>query len=347
MDDQPPASPSQAGSRIPELDGLRGVAIALVVVAHYALGEYPTYRPMIPALHWNNPGGGFIGVQLFFVLSGYLITSILKQELDGTGRVQFKAFYIRRVRRLLPALLLVVAGYLLLEVLLYPDRVTLAAGAAFYAVTYTTDLTWVFHPFAESGFLGHTWSLAVEEQFYLVWPVLLVGARRIRRELPVIVALTGILVTVIIRQVVGASSPATYTTLRWDALFIGCLLALVPVRLPRGSGVAAAAVILGFAIYVPDPIPNWAYAVATLACGVALVRAFDARWLRNPVLRHLGRISYGLYLWHALLMRYPIPPVLALTLSVVAAEVSFAYVEKRFLRPSQSLSSADAVARPS
>jgi peptidoglycan/LPS O-acetylase OafA/YrhL len=323
-------------ARVPELDGLRGVAVLLVVVAHLAVGEIPVSRPLIPALRWPHPGGGFIGVQLFFVLSGYLITSILARELDTTGRLRFKAFYARRVRRLLPALVVVVIAYLVIEAVFYPDQMPGAVGASIYALTYTGDLSSFIHPIANAGYLDHTWSLAVEEQFYLLWPVLLVVSRRWRRQGPAIVALSGLVITLALRQFAGIPPSIVYTTMRWDALFMGCLLALVPVRLPRGSGVIAAAVIAAFAIYTPGPVPNWAYAAGTLACAAALATASRGRWLRNPVLRHFGRISYGLYLWHVLLLEYLIPTWVALVLSVAAAEISFHFVETRFLRPSRT-----------
>src|SRR4051812_43218169 len=328
---RPDTSPV-GGARVPELDGLRGVAIGLVVVAHAVAGEHPDPRPLVPALNWTQPGGGFVGVQLFFVLSGYLITSILVRELDNSGALRFGRFYARRARRLLPALATVVAIFLLVEALLHPARLEGSAGSALYALTYTTNLRWLIHPFADNDWLSHTWSLAVEEQFYLVWPVLLVAARRWRRWGPAVIAAAGIVSTVVIRELVGTGSEMTYEALRWDALLIGCLVALVPVRLVRGSGWVAALVIAGFALYVPQPIPGWAYTLATVASAVVLIRAFHSPWLRHPVLRYLGRVSYGLYLWHALLLRYEIPPLLSLAASFAAAEISFRCIESRFLR---------------
>ena len=131
-----------------------------------------------------------------------------------------------------------------------------------------------------------------------------------------------------------------YTGLRWDALLLGCLLAIVPVRL-RGRpalvvGVTSVACLAVICVREPDPIPVHFFTVATVACGAVLVLAFDQKWLANPVLRHFGMISYGLYLWHGVFLRYGLWPPLALALSIGAAEISYFVVERPFLRPGMS-----------
>jgi peptidoglycan/LPS O-acetylase OafA/YrhL len=148
---------------MPGLDGVRAVAVAAVVVFHMDESWLP---------------GGFLGVDVFFTLSGFLITSLLLAELDASGRVDFKRFYIRRARRLLPALYLVLVATSLAAMTIAQDaaaRVREDATAAFF---YVTNWWYVLHGqsyFEATGrppMLQHLWSLAVEEQFYFVWPVL-------------------------------------------------------------------------------------------------------------------------------------------------------------------------------
>lgn len=149
-----------------DIEGLRAVAILLVVAVH-------AHMPWF--------GGGFIGVDVFFVLSGYLITGLLVQELDATGRVGFAAFYARRFRRLLPALLtMVLLTSAAAAVLLAPGEQADQARAAASATLWLSNFHFAFSklyyfgPSAESNLFLHTWSLGVEEQFYLLWPALLV-----------------------------------------------------------------------------------------------------------------------------------------------------------------------------
>ena len=148
-----------------DIDGLRAVAIVLVVGYHVGL---PGFR------------GGFIGVDVFFVISGYLITGLLVTELEEGGRIRFTDFYVRRIRRLLPALALVVAATLLLGVfMLMPwelertAKSAVATGAFVSNIYFWRETNGYFGIAADTQPLLHTWSLAVEEQFYLVWPMLL------------------------------------------------------------------------------------------------------------------------------------------------------------------------------
>ncbi len=152
----------------PDLEGLRAVAILAVIVAHAG----------VPGL-----AGGFIGVDVFFVLSGYLITGLLVEEYQANGRVDFAAFYVRRFRRLLPALLLMlgvscVLARLLLSPTAQPSQATAAATSAVWLSNFHFAFSKLdyFSPGAESNLFLHTWSLGVEEQFYLVWPALLMLA---------------------------------------------------------------------------------------------------------------------------------------------------------------------------
>lgn len=322
---------------MPELDGVRGVAILLVLISHMAGGVYPSARPFLPGLHWQG-GGGLMGVQVFFVLSGYLITSILIAD-HATRGISLRRFYGRRVRRLVPALVVVCAAYLAYAVVACHD-LTPALGSVAYAMTYTQNLNWLV-PWSDSGWLGHTWPLAIEEQFYLLWPLTLIFA--LRRHAVARVAIAVIAAVLLARHVVVPLAPERfshasiqYLVLRWDALMAGCLLAVRPVDLPRWAMYAAVAVMVGIVVFMEESIsamPTWVFTLATAAAFVFVAGAFRTRWLANPALRHLGFISYGLYLWHVLILRVGLPGPVSLAASLVAAELSYRFVEVRFFRP--------------
>jgi peptidoglycan/LPS O-acetylase OafA/YrhL len=291
--------------RRPELDGLRGVAILLVVFAHAVQGVTPSNRGLAPSI---GSLGGVAGVQLFFVLSGYLITGVL---LRGGG---LRLFYARRVRRLYPTLIVAV-----LVALLWTGD----AGGALRAMTYIENLGMDGGTYV----LSHTWSLAVEEQFYLVWPVLLLAARRHA----VWVAVGGVLATWGLQQTVGWADHAVYVGLRWDAVLAGCALALVPWK-PSGRWFMAGMVVLSAYTLGLVTVGRTDYMVLTLAsvalvAGAAQVPVLSARWLV-----HVGHISYALYLWHVLAMRLDIPTPVALLLGWGLAEVTYQVIDRHSQR---------------
>lgn len=286
-----------------ELDGLRGVAILLVVAAHLTEGVYPHHRGVgleIGSL------GGLVGVQLFFVLSGYLITGILLRS----ETVDLGAFWRRRVTRLYPVLL-VVAGV----VLVWSGDVASVARA----VTYSANLTGGDHG---ASTMSHAWSLAVEEQFYLAWPIVFVIAKRWRAQ----VCVAGIVGCWVAQQLVGWTDHAVYVGLRWDALLAGCLLAVVGRRLPSWCFTAGAVVIAAYTLGLVD-LGATNYPLTTLAA-VGLVAAVPPS-LGVPWLAHVGRISYALYLWHLVTMRLDLPAVVTLPLGWLLAEATYRLVDRR------------------
>src|SRR2546421_330933 len=170
----------------PDIEGLRAVAILLVVAAHAKVG---------------GRAGGFIGVDVFFVLSGYLITGLLMQELAQHGSIDFAAFYARRLRRLLPSLIVVLVSTCLLAQQLLPageqaQQAMAAATAALWLSNFYFSFSTLeyFGPAAETNLFLHTWSLGVEEQFYLLWPALVLvlaggaGKRRLWTVMPIVAA---------------------------------------------------------------------------------------------------------------------------------------------------------------
>ena len=302
----------------PALDGLRGVAVLAVLVYHGGVA-------------WLR--GGYLGVDVFFVLSGYLITALLLAEHDRTGRIDLVAFWGRRARRLLPALALLFAA-LVLYGRFFADSAAAAALRGDIAATIGYVLNWrlifthqsYFAQFAAPSPLRHAWSLAVEEQFYVVWPFAMMGllafVGRARDRL--VVLLLGAAACSAIEMALlahaGRDPSRVYygTDTRAQALLIGAALAaaLAPYgfRPPRQlsgvvrwSGIAAGAVLGWFFVNARELSigmyrgGHLVVAVATavvIAAAVARPTTAVGRILAPPALRAIGRISYGLYLWH-------------------------------------------------
>jgi peptidoglycan/LPS O-acetylase OafA/YrhL len=315
--------------RNPELDGLRGMAILLVLGAHMLAGVSPHDQPFVPGVPDFLPGGGLTGVQLFFVLSGYLITSILVRGIAKRGIRSLPGFYGRRARRLLPALYVLCGFYGLIVLFEYTGaQQQLGVNSILSAITYTSNLP----IFANDGWLGHTWSLAVEEQFYLVWPALLLVCLRLYGvRLAVVVACILIVATATLRHVVPLSDGVVWIDFRWDALMIGALAALVPVRAGRWVGWLGWAVLIYFSVTTVTFQPD-VYLLTAIAAAAILVSAHEHAWLSNPGLQLLGLVSYGLYLWHVFILRFGLPGPVALALSLTAAFASYTIIELRILR---------------
>jgi peptidoglycan/LPS O-acetylase OafA/YrhL len=318
--------------RLGALDGLRAVAATAVVGFHVRL----------PGLE-----GGFIGVDVFFVLSGYLITSLLVAEIDRSGTVAFRRFWWRRAVRLLPALLLMLAGVALVAPLFFPDANVLAELllSGFYLSNISQPLLGL------PNVTGHTWSLATELQFYLLWPaVVLLTAKFARRQM------TAIFVALFITatlwrwlQYWDAGWVRAYYApdTRLSGLMLGAVLATVKWRPSRqGVDLVAAGALLILAIIATrpgfyfEPISTWGGTVLEIATFllIAALRTGEGhigRLLASPMLVQFGVWSYGLYLWHypiAVVTRVHFDPWIAfgltLGLSVALAAISHALVEQ-------------------
>lgn len=279
---------------LPQLDGLRAIAILLVLV-HHALTPIPF--------------GGLVGVDVFFVLSGYLITGLLLAEHDRSGTIDLPRFYVRRAIRLYPPLLVTVGLLLAPGLVLAPHRLYFLVDAA-SALTYLTPLVLLVNQGAVIVF-RQTWSLGIEELFYLGWPMLLLlllRARRWRRSVVLGSALLG--TAVLTTGTIGTfeGSDMSYLS-RSGSLFLGCaanaFLHRRSVRLPALVGWAGlcgllVAVVLG-TTGAPEASAVLLASTSTVALTAYLTRPRSGRLpalLGRAPLAYLGRISYELYLWH-------------------------------------------------
>jgi peptidoglycan/LPS O-acetylase OafA/YrhL len=338
----PPDSPaisaqaSDGGWRLghrPALDGLRGFAILLVMADHSGIAIAS--------------GAGNLGVTVFFVLSGFLITTLLLEERARYGRVSLRRFYWRRALRLLPALVALLT--VIAVVLGVAGRADEVAGDVIPALFYV--MNWTIVAGNNPGIVGHTWTLSIEEQFYLVWPLALLGLLAIGRGRLAWVSgfLLGAVVVAILLRVVLWSGPGGYyrtfvgTDTRMDALAIGCLVALAfsrrPIKVPA-LVMAALATAIPIILWITDDSSMAAIGLAATALAAAGLVAGAAsgggeRVLGWRPLAYVGLISYGLYLWHRPLMRVftdsglgGVPWAVAL---MFASSLALAFVSRRFI----------------
>ncbi|MGI8752143.1 MAG: acyltransferase family protein, partial [Acidimicrobiales bacterium] len=221
-----PTSPTPAAGRMVGLDGIRALAVIAVVVYHFD----PTWLP-----------GGFFGVDLFFVISGFLITGIVVRQWERTGHIDLVGFWLRRARRLLPAVIALLAVVVLISAVCAPDALSRLRTDVPAALLYVTNWWFVFHKvsyFQASGrpsLLLHLWSLAIEEQFYVLWPLaltlLLPRVKRLSRIAAgtAVAAVGSTVLMAILFQPHGTDPSRVYfgTDTHAQGLLIGCTLALV------------------------------------------------------------------------------------------------------------------------
>ncbi len=335
------AEPGKIGY-LPQLDGLRALAIVAVLMLHASVTRFP---------------GGWVGVHVFFVLSGFLITTLLLREWDRTGRVGLWRFYVRRVLRLVPAYWLLLLAFVGSYILRAPAAERPALWHEFWiAATYRTNFM-----FDQTPHLGFTWTLALEEQFYLVWPLLLVGlllAGRSRRQ---ILWVTIVLCLAIVgwreHLLLGG---ADYTRLdtgpdvQADVLLIGCIAAQVQffpsVRRLVSSPVVPwlGLVLIGGFILRAGSDKEWIYGgPLTALCVVLALMLLSLVWRPGPILGPVfssralvlvGKISYSIYLWnvfalelmHRTSLGTGVATICGLVLALILAAATYRIVEIPF-----------------
>jgi peptidoglycan/LPS O-acetylase OafA/YrhL len=296
---------------IPGLDGLRTLAVLAVVCCHSGAG-------------WAR--GGFIGVDVFFVLSGYLITRLLAET-----QPTLRQFYIRRLRRLTPPLAVMLAVYLTVFYVVVPNYPHyIEAGLS---ILYLSDYAKTF--WAMPDYLGHTWSLAVEEHFYLLWPLVFYRFR------PSVKALAWGFVAATVWRLQAHGWDAFYTRfdMRLSGLVLGCLLAHFPrQKFPAWPALVALAFVAFYLPWKGEYAQGPGITTVEIAAAFAIMGEHPA-WLESRVMTYLGKLSYGIYLWH-----YPIARlldgqswqlVLSVTLvaSIALAALSYHTIEAWVRRP--------------
>lgn len=303
-------------SRLPTLDGLRAISILMVIVGHWMNAFAPG-----PSMIRATIGNGNLGVTVFFVISGYLITSLLMKD-NSLGR-----FYFRRALRIFPAF------YFFLIV------VYSLGYASSTAVTVSGFYLWDYMRIPGEWAVAHTWSLSIEEKFYLFWPAMMLLGRRKAW----LIASTGIILVPILRVMSAGNDNINFMFhTRIDVILIGCWFALRGEKLPAIT--RAQAIMAGIFVWIVSPLlAQWlggAYVYTVgytfegvlIACVIVWGIKNPPAWLQTPVLVHIGLISYSLYLWQGLFLGSPrFSPWLAVPASFVCAELSYFIIEKPFL----------------
>lgn len=343
---------------MPGLDGLRALALLGVMAYHWQFGF---------------ASGGFLGVSLFFVLSGYLITDILASQWHRNRRIDLRDFWIRRIKRLTPAMLLTLFMIVIWITLFDRARLSELRNDVLGAVTYISNWQFIFEQksyfelFGPPSPLGHFWSLAVEEQFYLLWPIIMMLALRFlpRRWQLVSFILAGAALSALAMALIyqpGTDPSRVYfgTDTRAFGLLIGAALAIIwpsgklsyisPSRAARSwlnviGGLSMLIILLMFwkterydpAVYQGGMV-GFSIAAAVLVAVLAHPASVWGRLLSWKPLRWIGIRSYGIYLWHYPVMILTSPPsgpgqlstveiTLQILASVVLAAISYTYVE--------------------
>jgi len=354
-----PATTASDRRYYPALDGLRAIAVAIVLLAH-AGAPYPI--------------SGGVGVDIFFVLSGFLITSILASEFAATAKIKIKRFYLRRAFRLMPCLVAVCALYALMS---YQQSGEWPLTTLAIVLSYTGN--WARAVYGTTlGSLNHTWSLAIEEQFYLLWPLLILGLERISRSnMTKAISLATVALAFAIYR---ALMTGTYSAERIyygldthiDGLILGAALCYVirifqsrdhidPIYskclgyLATPFAVIGLAVIMGYLGWWNKYMALVGFAL--VACASATIIAdlvvgnhsLIKRFLSLKFLVQIGKISYGIYLWHFPVFHLcnkvfhlpePYQGTIKIAASVLVAVISYIALEKPFLDLKERLTSS-------
>lgn len=364
-----PPSHDSAIPYVPALEGLRGVAILLVLTTHF--GAVSGIAGVGPA--WAGPWlervfyVGWAGVDLFFVLSGFLITSIL---LSTRAQTQYyQRFYARRVLRILPIYVLAVAGAYLLVPRIWPEQVSWlladAQGQSIWFWTYTVNIANAFGWMVNAGVLAQMWSLAIEEQFYVAWPFIVRRASAERLLWLCLAVMVGALLLRVtwLAQTSSTAWPGPYrfTFTRFDALAVGAAIAVARTNerfwalletwarrvLPVTLAALALWFVLGLRFYPDQPgVVTYGHTLLALFFGslvVVALRAVPPGWMGSRLLRAMGKYSYGTYVWHWPLQMVFVAtyrgewhPAVFITAGVLGSSLlgmlSYVMVERPFLR---------------
>ena len=345
-----------SGHRIKTLDGVRGLAILMVLAGHISQnlpGLTPQVRMWLMAV-----ANSSAGVRLFFVLSGYLITTLLVQEIDRTGEVSIPRFYYRRILRIFPAFYCFLAAVVILE-RWHPTGQTPQALVSAAGFTWNYAFLWIHLPPAAAWNLGHLWTLALEQQFYLFWPLILatLGPKRSLWPALALVAwcpMARVATYYLVPSLRGDLGMMLHTAV--DSIMIGCTAALIVAVYPRrewwtkfGHRLSACALIW---LVIASPLVSTLVRGAPIAFGFTLDAIAAAGLIvtlhlgsESPLqkafaiapLRALGAISYSLYLWQQLFLsparlHGPADAFVGVAIAIIVATGSYFFIEKPLLR---------------
>jgi peptidoglycan/LPS O-acetylase OafA/YrhL len=358
-----PSPPPVSGRGIPSLDGLRAISIGLVLLAHTNVRGKLLSLAATTHLMFLRPllmiDFGDLGVSLFFVISGFLITNLLLNSARKDGRIGFKRFYLRRFFRIFPPYYFYLGAVGFLWVI---GRVPQRTGSFLSALTYTSNYYpyWISQPSAQGWLVGHTWSLSLEEQFYLFWPLCLqfAGKRRAAKLCFALILLSPIsrIITIHLQPAFAFDSQITrmFHT-RLDSIMMGCLLALLAsrqeslLRLKRYAHSHSLALASLVCLTISLCLSVWSTHFFWL--GGLTIQALLLAWLlfysvnnaqtwiggilNNRVIAHIGVISYSLYLWQEMFLGSTHlfhSKVLSLLMIFLMAEFSYWVVERASYR---------------
>jgi len=353
-------SPRDLPGGIPALDGIRGLAVLQVLTSHLHVITGATPFTVTPWRWFNKTlEPGFLGVDIFFVLSGFLITSILLRDSERGSKGLFRNFYARRALRLLPAMyVLLLASFVVALWEGFP--MDIQWRTTWHALLYLNNWNVQWNFLGTQDDLGHLWSLAIEEQFYLVWPAVIWLLFKLRFGRWVMMALTVITIIVVAwhrREMWndGVSWLFLYlrTDTRVDSLLMGALFAVVYRHVaidPKTLNWLAMVGLVGILYIKYNPGDSFIFVggftlIAFLA-GLVILSSADGSWWGNRLVslapfRLLGKVSYGLYLWHAFLFRVmarhvtsgpqSVRVLVALLLAAAFTALSWFLVERPFL----------------
>jgi peptidoglycan/LPS O-acetylase OafA/YrhL len=322
---------------IPEIDGLRAAAVGVVIMSHFVVSYFPN---------------GGIGVDLFFVISGVVITRSLLLDRERFGAISLSNFYLKRVFRIMPALWVLIAATLIAGAITGRSQIWYAAAAFASLMNWGRALGW----FDNGGSLAHAWSLSIEEQFYLLWPCALILLLKAKRGTTLSVV-AGLAISIALWRTALTASDVNIMRIyngldsHSDGLMLGCLLTLWGKPPPRWLSAAwpVPAAILSFLVLSAGMSEGYPLALRWLLIPIMsawiVYVAMGPRTFLHPLLR-LGPVqwggtrSYSLYLWHYPILYFlgpwiiwfPAKVLVMLVLTVIAAEASYRFVEQPFQR---------------
>ncbi len=329
---------SRSSAFRPDIEGLRGIAVLIVVAFHCGIPRF---------------SGGFVGVDVFFVLSGYLITGLLVAEIQKTSRLNLLQFYARRVRRLLPASALMLMVTLLIGVIIMaPNELAFAGRAARATALYMSNIFFAinaadyFAPAVRLNPMLHTWSLAVEEQFYLFWPLLIIlGMQVWRSKKALFSVLAGLVIISLTASIWFTAKGGTFAFYELPARAWEFGIGGLAVLLPRATlklapvfwlilGWMGVFMILGSGFFIAGDtnFPGWIALIPVLGTTLALVGGAEQPHrgvgvvLDSAPLQQLGTLSYSWYLWHwpFLVFAVALFPNISITGKIIAAAAALA-----------------------